>query len=233
MTKQLAHKYKELLKRNPAEAHALIQNELIGKKLSIDVSTSNLAIDEKAHTATFVMTTSSKNRYDQVVDQDTLILDYFDQNPAFFWQHDSSDFPLGSWIERHMEADPLNVGKQRLVGTARFDIDIDEDAARAWAHVVRGNLRMVSIGFIPHRVEYDDQIDAFILHDCEILECSLVGLGANREALIKRNDGSDVEAIREQAIEAKNALEKQVTEHAAIAHMKALENLNKAIRQLS
>jgi HK97 family phage prohead protease len=229
MNKLLAHKYKELLKQNPAEAHALIQNEIIGKRLTIDVSTSNLAIDKEKHTAVFVMTTQSKNRYDQVVDQDTLILDYFDQNPAFFWQHESDNFPLGSWIERHMEADPQNVGKQRLVGTARFDVDIDEVAARAWAHVERGNIRMVSIGFIPHRVEYDDQIDAFILHDCEILECSLVGIGANREALVKR-DSIDP---RKAAIEAKNALEVQLKDHAAISHMKALEDLNRAIRRMA
>jgi phage head maturation protease len=119
-----------------------------------------------------------------------------------------------------------------MLGEAYFAVDIDEDAKRAWAHVKDGNLNMVSVGFIPHRVEYDENTDAFILYDCELLECSLVGIGSNRQALIKDNE---VKEVRETTIEAREALDKKIKasdNNNVIAHLKARDDLNKAIRRM-
>ena len=85
-----------------------------------------------------------------------------------------------------------------LVGTAEFRVEF-EDASRAFRHVESGDMNAVSVGFIPHRVEYDEEKDCFILFDCELLECSLVGVGSNRQALSKASD------IRDTIIEGKRS----------------------------
>lgn len=208
--------------------------ELAGKTLVKEYSCKTLSINEEKKTATFVMSTEFKDRYDDIVDQASWILQYFKENPYFAWQHRSNDFPLGRWLDVWLEADPDNVGKQRLVGEAYFAVDIDETAARAWAHVKDGNMRMVSVGFIPHRVEYDEEKDAFILYDCELMECSLVGIGANRQALIK--DGEEnLKEIKEVMIETREALDtklKKSNNVNVVNNLKALELLSKAIRQI-
>jgi len=207
--------------------------EMVGKKIEVQISHKALSIDEDKKTATFVMSTTGIDRHGDVIDQNSWIMKYFEENPVFFWQHKNYNFPLGSWEKVWFEADPEHEGEMRMVGTARFDTDIDETADRAFKHVVRGNLRMVSVGFIPHRVEYDETKDVFVLYDCELLECSLVGIGSNRQALIKGAEDTDAKKI---AIEAAKALDiqiKKANNNVVIAHLKARDNLYKAIRRLS
>jgi HK97 family phage prohead protease len=207
--------------------------ELSGKTIVKEYSCKAISINEEKKTAVFVMSTEFKDRYDDIIDQASWILTYFKENPYFAWQHKSNDFPLGRWLDVWLEADPDNVGKQRLVGEAYFATDIDEVAKRAWNHVKDGNIRMVSVGFIPHRVEYDEEKDAFILYDCELMECSLVGIGANRQALIKNND--DLNTIKETLIDTRDALDIKIKKNDNVKvtnNLKALELLSKAIRQI-
>ncbi len=205
--------------------------EMVGKKIEVQVSTRALSIDQEKKTVVFVMSTCNIDRHGDIIDQDSWMLDHFQKNPAFFLQHRSDNFPIGKWLKVWLEADPDNVGKQRLVGEAEFRVKY-EDAARAFDHVVEGDLNMVSVGFIPHRVDYDEEKDAFILYDCELLECSLVGIGSNRQALAKE---STIEDIKENAIEVAKALDEVI--HKAkndevIAHLKARDTLYKAIRRM-
>lgn len=205
--------------------------ELQGKRYDMEVATKAVSIDEEAKTATFVMSTATIDRHGDIVDQDSWKLDYFEQNPAFFWGHRSDQFPLGKWVKVWFEEDPEMPGEKMMLGTAEFAVDVHADIERAWNHVKRGDLNMVSVGFIPHVVDYDEKKDAFVLKSCELLECSLVGIGANRRALVK--DSSDV---RQELIEAKAKIEEEVeetaTDPATARKMRAMYHLNKAIRQL-
>lgn len=206
--------------------------EMVGKKIDLEVTGKAISIDEKNFTATFVMSTSSIDRHGDIVDQDTWNLSFFKENPYFALQHRSDEFPIGKWIAVGLENDPNNVGKKRLVGTAQFNTKY-ADGERAFTHVVEGEMNMVSVGFIPHRVEYNEEKDAFILLDCELVECSLVGIGSNRQALIKTVEKMD--EVREEVIEVKEALDtaiKSGDNTKVIAHLKARENLNKAIRRM-
>lgn len=201
--------------------------EMIGKRMDIAVTQKGLSLDKDAHTATFVMSTSSVDRHGDIVDQESWMLDYFRENPALFFNHKSSDFPLGRWISVGLQADPLNVGKTMLVGTAQFSVDIHPDIQRAWDHLVAGDLNMVSVGFIPHVVDYDEEKDAFILKSCELMECSLVGIGSNRRALAKDADPTQT------LIDTKKQIEDSIvaTDPAAIRKYQGVAMLNKAIRQ--
>lgn len=208
--------------------------EMAGKTIVKEYSYKAVSINKEKRTAVFVMSTNLKDRYEDMVDQDSWVLKYFIENSYFGWQHQTNDFPLGRWLNVWLEADPENEGKQRLVGEAYFT-DIDERAERAWKHVLEGNIKMVSVGFIPGRVEYDEEKDAFILYDCELLECSLVGIGANRQALLKTNDKEDLKEIKETMIDAQNALDHKIKKIENIRvsnNLKALELLSKAIRQI-
>lgn len=208
--------------------------ELQGKRIDREYVSKTIAVDEDAKTAIFVMSTASVDRHGDIVDQDTMNLQHFHKNPGFFWAHRANEMPLGKWLEVWKEQDPDNDGQMRTAGKAEFAVDLDPEIERAWKHVVRGDLNMVSIGFIPHVVEYDENKDAFILKECELLECSLVGVGANRHALRKEND---IEAVREQLIDTKRQVEdvvKRDTEDPAANRRKnAIHLLNKAIRQFS
>ncbi len=212
----------------------IIEREVIGKTFEMQIERKAISIDAEKKQATFVMSTESIDRHGDIIDQASWILKYFETNPGFFLQHESYSFPIGKWIKVWLEPDPDNVGKQRLCGTAEFRVQFD-DAARAFVHVQEGDMNMVSVGFIPHRIEYDEEKDCFILYDCELLECSLVGIGSNRDALIKEKDGDDLKEIKEVITEARDTLDKKIQKHEnirVINNLRALELLSKAIRQI-
>ncbi len=203
--------------------------EMIGKKMEVRITRKAISIDEEKKQVTFVMSTCNVDRHGDIIDQDSWILDYFRQSPMFFLNHDSDEFPIGKWVELSLVPDPDNVGKNMLVGVAEFRTEF-EDADRAFKHVVAGDMNAVSVGFIPHRVDYDEVRDAFVLFDCELLECSLVGVGSNRQALAKGKDD-----VIDTAIEARRMLDEQIKKsenNKVIGFLKARESLNKAIRQL-
>lgn len=208
--------------------------EMVGKKIEVQISHKAISIDLEKHTAIFVMSTANKDRHGDIVDQDSWIIKYFLDNPAFYFQHRTADtFPLGRWLRVWFEADPELEGKQRMLGEAYFSVDIDADAKRAWDHLVEGNLNMVSVGFMPNRVDYDEDKDAFVLYDNELLECSLVGIGSNRQSLAK---DKEVEEVRTNLIDNKNILDEVIKADNNVivsAHLKARSHLHKAIRSLS
>ena len=171
--------------------------EMVGKKFEMNITRKAISIDAEKKTVTFVMSTCNVDRHGDVINQDSWILDYFRQSPMFFLQHRSDEFPIGKWIDISLQPDPDNIGKNMLVGTAQFATDINPEADTAFKMVEGGFMSAVSVGFIPHRVDYDEITDNFVLYDCELLECSLVGVGSNRQALAKENDEA-----REKMIEA-------------------------------
>lgn len=201
---------------------------MIGKRVDIDIVQRAVSINKENHTAIFVMSTSSVDRHGDIVDQDSWRLEHFITNPALFFNHRSSDYPLGKWLRVWLENDPENPGKKMLLGEAEFAVDVHPDIQRAWDHLVRGDLNMVSVGFIPHVVDYDEDRDAFVLKECELMECSLVGIGSNRRALVKAGD------VTEDLIKAKQQLEDSIDDEdpAAVRKYRGIELLNKAIRQL-
>lgn len=205
--------------------------ELQGSRIDVDVSAKAISIDEKTFTATFVMSTATIDRHGDIVDQETWNLKHFMENPAFFWGHRSNDFPLGKWLSVKLENDPENPEQKMLVGVAEFAVDVDPEIMRAWKHVVRGDLSMVSVGFIPQVVDYDETKDAYVLKNCELMECSLVGIGSNRRALVK--DTEDVKDIKDSLIDTKKQIEdsEPATPIEATSKAKAIAMLNKAIRQ--
>ena len=208
--------------------------EMIGKKLEVQIARKAISIDVEKKQVTFVMSSSNVDRHGDVIDQKSWILDYFMKSPMFFLQHRSDEFPIGKWLPETLkfESDPDNAGEELMICTAEFATDIYDQADLAFKMVEGGFMNAVSVGFIPHRVEYDEHKDVFVLFDCELMECSLVGIGSNRQALAKE---TTVEDARDKALEAKQAIDnviKIAENNAVIHHLKARESLNKALRRL-
>lgn len=233
--KTLAQKLLEARKQDIAVRTAFIEKEIRGQKFEMEVESRAVSIDQEAKTVIFVMSTAAIDRHGDIIDQDTWNLEHFDKNPAFFLQHRADEFPLGKWEDRWFEADPDIPGSKRLMGKALFRVKYP-DAERAFDHVVEGDLNMVSVGFIPHRIEYDENTDAFILYDCELLECSLVGIGSQRHALVSGKEKENTAAtVKDKLIEGANILEEVInsdTQSKAIAHVKARAMIHQAIRRL-
>ena len=65
--------------------------------------------------------------------------------------------------------------------TLQLDEDINPKASLVWKQLVKGTLRCVSVGFIPHTLEWLD--DTPVLKDNELLEISIVPIPANPRAV--------------------------------------------------
>lgn len=231
-------RYNNAMKKSAQEMLTEKKNkavEMIGKKLEVQIARKAISIDVEKKQVTFVMSSSNVDRHGDVIDQDSWILDYFLKSPMFFLQHRSDEFPIGKWLPETLkfENDPENEGEKLMVCTAEFATEIYDQAKLAFDMVEGGFMNAVSVGFIPHRVEYDEHKDVFVLYDCELMECSLVGIGSNRQALAKEITVDDAKAKTLEAKEAIDHIIKVADESRVIHHLKAREALNKALRRMT
>ena len=126
----------------------------------------------------FTLSTPAKDSYGDIV-KGPWNLDRFQKNPIALWMHDTKT-PIGTWENLRMSGENL-VGSLRLASrdTSAF---IDQ----IWSLLEQGILKAVSVGFRAGEVEPIDAKDPWagaILSQNELVECSLVSIPANHEAL--------------------------------------------------
>lgn len=145
-------------------------NEKVRKLFNISVK----SIDEDKRQATFVFSDNSIDRYGEIVDQSWDTKNY-EKNPIVLWGHNPQDAEnaIGSAVELTINDD----GKSLM--TAQFDDD--PHASLIFNKIKKGILRTVSAGFIPHTIEYQDDVP--VLKDNELLEISVVAIPANPNAV--------------------------------------------------
>ena len=127
-----------------------------------------------------VGSTAAVDRYGEVIDQESWDLKHFKKNPVILWAH---NLTFGE--------DRPPIGKAMKVkvvdGALQFDIQFDMAdpfAADIFRKYKEKFLNAFSVGFIPHKIQRSDQNDeAPILMDNELLELSAVPVPANPEAL--------------------------------------------------
>lgn len=150
------------------------------------------AIDETTRTATFVFSTNDVDRMGDIIDQNTWQLDNYMKNPQFLWGHQSRGLPVGQTVE-------LIPRSNKLIGKVKFaTADEYPFADTCWKLVKGGYLNAVSVGFRPHRWEsYEaDNVSGYKFYDCELLECSLVPIPCNQNALLGKELAGAEEAYR-------------------------------------
>lgn len=93
---------------------------------------------------------------------------------AFLWQHNMAD-PIGRIlsIEEHED------GAYAEVQLSNFDAV--PNAKRAWYQLIDGDINQFSFGFqyVWDKMEYDENLDAFIVKEVILHEISVVTLGCN------------------------------------------------------
>lgn len=135
------------------------------------------SIDDAAKTIRFRVSDDSVDRYGEKVEQ-VWNLKNFNKNPVFLWNHKSGydlepEDVLGTWSDFTTEADGS-------YATAHFD-EGNENAMFVFGQYVRGVLKAVSVGFIPHTINWEE--DTPVLTDNELLEISAVAIPANANAV--------------------------------------------------
>ncbi|WPE19952.1 hypothetical protein ShzoTeo12_11320 [Shinella zoogloeoides] len=157
--------------------------------------------NDDTRSAKFIMSSESVDRYRDIVVQGGIDTTAFEKNPQGLLFHNSRSWPIGLWsdITKVLTGRP-----KRLEGVLNFLPEgTDEDADRAARHVKAGSMRTVSIGFIPDWSdvdfildEDDDWTGGFRFNKCELIECSLVPVPAQPDAMVK-DAGGDFQLARD------------------------------------
>lgn len=146
------------------------------KKLKLYTTTIK-SIDEEKKTIRFRVSDDSIDRYGEKVEQKWNLKNFL-KNPVMLWNHRSgTDLEpkdvLGTWSDFKTEDDGS-------YATAQFDQG-NENAMFVFGQYARNILRAVSVGFIPHTINWEE--DTPVLTDNELLEISPVAIPANPNAI--------------------------------------------------
>ncbi len=149
--------------------------------------------------ARFVMTSETVDRYGDIVVSSGVDTTEFAKNPVALLNHDSSDWPIGTWknVETKTRTRPPRMEGDMVLHESGGPIPTVDQAA--WM-IERGHMRACSIGFIPDWNEVEKAVDAegnwnggIKFNKSALLECSLCAIPANPQALAKGLfDGPDI-----------------------------------------
>jgi HK97 family phage prohead protease len=125
----------------------------------------------------FILSDATPDRFDDVIDPNGWVITQFKRNPIALFNH-HSDSPIGTWKNVRVEGNAL---RGELVFAPRGVPRIDELRLLVEANV----LKAVSVGFRP--LEMKDREESkrggLLFTKTELLETSLVAIGANPNAL--------------------------------------------------
>jgi len=139
---------------------------------------------EKAREATFIISSDTVDRDNDVIKQDGWVLDNFWKNPILQVHHDSHTFPVGKFSN-------IYTTDGKTYGTAQFaDKGTSEVADLAYDLIQQDILRSVSVGFQGIAYEPNDH-GGLDYTKQELLEVSLVNVPANQEAQVVAKQYSD------------------------------------------
>lgn len=102
------------------------------------------------------------------------------ENNSFFYNHKTTEDPIGKVISAKVSK--LEDGEYSTV----IEVGISKTAEKQWQLIQEGILNKGSIGFLltMDDMEYDEEKDALIINDGEVIEASLVGVPANKMASV-------------------------------------------------
>jgi HK97 family phage prohead protease len=132
----------------------------------------------------FILSDETVDRIGDVIAADGWLLDNFKKNPIALFGHDRN-FPIGKWANVHVDKKA-----KALRGTLDIPKGVSPRIDEIRALIDGGYLPAVSVGFQPLKVEAlkDDKgedTDGYRYVKQELLECSVVPIPANPNALIQ------------------------------------------------
>ena len=123
----------------------------------------------------FVMSDGSVDRMGDVIEPAGWRLDRFHRNPVALFNHDR-DFPIGTWRD-------VAVRKGQLTGRLELMDPVSCRLKELHAAVEAGVLRAVSVGFHSDSFKPAGKSGGIRFTEAELVECSLVSVPANPNAL--------------------------------------------------
>jgi HK97 family phage major capsid protein/HK97 family phage prohead protease len=123
----------------------------------------------------FVMSDGSVDRMGDMIEPEGWRLDRFRRNPVALFNH-NPDFPIGTWRD-------VAVKKGRLTGRLDLMEPVSYRLKELHAAVEAGVLRAVSVGFHSDSFEPRGKSGGIRFTEAELVECSLVSVPANPNAL--------------------------------------------------
>ena len=123
----------------------------------------------------FVMSDGSVDRMGDIIEPDGWRLDNFRRNPVALFAHDPL-LPVGTWHD-------VGVRKGQLTGRLELMEPVTDQLRHIQAAVKGGVLRAVSVGFHSDSFEPLGKGSGKRFTEAELVECSLVSVGANPNAL--------------------------------------------------
>lgn len=145
---------------------------------------------KKIGRASFIASTSTSDRYGDVIDQTSWNLAGYKKNPVILLNHRQDMLPIG-------RASSVNVVNGQLEIDVEFDMN-DELGASVARKVEEGFLTAVSVGFQPTKAAMRSELpkdhkafgkSGMYYEDAELLEVSVVTIPANSEAVAKGHKG--------------------------------------------
>lgn len=95
--------------------------------------------------------------------------------PKLFWQHDSW-MPIGKWLAMEEDDTGLKV-------TGKLNMQVQQ-GREAYALLKEGDIDGLSIGYRVLHSDNDDENEALLLKELDLVEVSVVSLGANDQAQV-------------------------------------------------
>ena len=132
----------------------------------------------------FKVTSEAVDRQNEIVKSDSYDIEKFMQNPVMFFQHNSYSLPIGLWVDYKVENKSLY-----LAGWfhEKTDEQGNELSKTVKEYVKDGIIKATSIGFraIENHTERIENKNILIYDKIDLIEVSVVTIGANPEALAK------------------------------------------------
>lgn len=179
---------------------------------------------------TAVMSTPRVDRVGDVIELSAWDLEDFVKNPVMLYEHDRT-MPIGVWRNVRTE-------DGALVGDPVFQpAEINPLAGRVAALVEGGWVKGFSVGFIPVELHpMGDGQRGYRITKAKLLECSVVAIPANTDALLKAAPGAKIVPVYAQTDAAASLWAARdaeaVARWVAPVEAKAVESTTDALAQL-
>jgi len=137
------------------------------------------SVNEKDRTIEVIATKEVIDRQGDMIKVNGINIEKFIKNPVVPFGHDYSELPVAKGVGIRFEGDELLI-KLQFPTKAVY-----EKGDTVFKMIKEGYLNAVSIGFIPIKQAWDDEIKAYVIEKSELLEVSIVPVPANQDALIR------------------------------------------------
>ena len=184
---------KILAKRGPHRGANALRIKKDSDSALLDAPTSGTSIDESRRCATFVISTPTPDRSEDVVVPTGVILDNYKRNPVVFYDHGFSGIqtPIGKCEDEQGNL-AITVTDEGIEGTCYFSDTLEGN--QIFQLVTEGVVRAASINLQPktYTIRSDDTSTGrpgMAIDEWELLEWSVVGIPDNPQAILKILDG--------------------------------------------